>query len=476
MKAAARKIRQWREEPITFVREVLKAEPDPWQAQFLNALKTNDRAALKACKGPGKTTVLAWYGWNFLATRPHPKVICTSITGPNLRDGLWSEFSKWQQRSEWLQREFKWSAERIYKKTSPETWFASARQWSKDADPSQQADTLAGIHADYVLFLIDEAGGIPDGVVAAAEAGLSTGIETKLLMAGNPTHLSGPLYRACEQERDYWYVQEISGDPDDPNRATRIDIEWARKQIATLGRDHPWVLVNVFGQFPPGQANAFISLADARAAGQRNLAPKEYQDDPYIIGVDVARSDGNDRTVYTLRQGRVVYRQVERRNRDLMRTVSEVSRLIQRWNPAATFVDQTGIGSGVVDRLRELGHPVFGIDAAARSPDPVYFNLRAYMWGKMADWVKGEVCLPNDEELFRELSVPEMIYREDNKIMLESKEKMKARGIPSPDKADSLALTFAAPVGTIARDKHRRQRRSGRNSSWDFNPFQIGGM
>jgi phage terminase large subunit len=92
---------------------VLHVEPDAWQVEFLRAFVKNQRLALKACKGPGKSAALAWVGWNFLLTRPHPKVVCTSITGQNLKDGLWTEMSKWQQKSPLLSKAFTWAAERI---------------------------------------------------------------------------------------------------------------------------------------------------------------------------------------------------------------------------------------------------------------------------------------------------------------------------------------------------------------------------
>jgi phage terminase large subunit len=149
------------------------------------------RLALKACKGPGKTAVLSWIAWWFLATRPHPKIAATSISWDNLSDGLWTEMSKWQQKSDFLVKHFEWSKTRISCKAHPETWFMSARSWSKSASSDQQANTLAGLHADFILFILDESGGIPSSVMAAAEAALSTGIECKLIQAGNPTHLSG---------------------------------------------------------------------------------------------------------------------------------------------------------------------------------------------------------------------------------------------------------------------------------------------
>jgi phage terminase large subunit len=444
--AAASKLREWRENPVTFVREVLHVEPDAWQAEFLHAFVKNQRLALKACKGPGKSTVLAWVGWNFLLTRPHPKVVCTSITGDNLKDGLWTELSKWQQKSPLLSKAFTWAAERITSNDHPETWWASARSWAKGADASQQANTLAGIHADYVLFLVDEAGGIPDGVVAAAEAGLATGKETKMCIAGNPTHLSGPLYRACERDRALWWVKEISSAPDDPNRTPRVDKEWAQQQIDKYGRDNPWVLINVFGEFPPGQSNALLGVEDAAKASRRVIGEAEYASSAKVLGVDVARQ-GDDRTVIFARQGRAAFKPKVFRNLNIMETADQVVLAIRKFEPDAVFVDGTGgYGAGVVDRLRQLGHSPIEVQFGGKATNERYLNKRAEMWFDMAEWVKGGGCTPDDAELIAELTAPTYAFNSAGKMVLEAKEHIKARGLPSPDKGDALALTFASPV------------------------------
>ncbi len=174
MVAGAAELARWREHPLQFVREVFKCEPDPWQAEELEAFPTVQRQALKACKGPGKTAFLAWIGWNYLVTRPHPKIAATSITGKTLDDTLWAEMAKWRAASPMLEALFEWQKQRIFLKESPETWFMSARTWPQSADAKAQADTLAGIHADYTLFMLDEAGGIPDAVMASAEAALAS--------------------------------------------------------------------------------------------------------------------------------------------------------------------------------------------------------------------------------------------------------------------------------------------------------------
>ena len=142
---AADKLRLWREKPQVFVREVFGVTPDAWQDDVLEAFPASQRQAMKACKGPGKTTVLAWLNWNFLLTRPHPKMAATSITGDNLADGLWAEMAKWQKCSPLLTEAFDWQKTRIVLKEHPETWFLSARSWPRGGSNEQQADTLASL-------------------------------------------------------------------------------------------------------------------------------------------------------------------------------------------------------------------------------------------------------------------------------------------------------------------------------------------
>lgn len=471
---------RWYRDPCAFVREALGLEPDGWQREVLAAVAANMRIALKASKGPGKTFLLACIAWWFLATRPHPKVVATSITGDNLRDNLWTEMSKLQKRSALLAAKFTWHAERITCNEAPETWWMSARQWSKQADASQQADTLAGIHADHVLFLVDEVGGIPDAVVATAEAGLANadpakGTEAKLVIAGNPTELSGPLYRACTRERALWWVKEISGDPDDPLRAPRVSVTWAREQIAKYGRDNPWVLVNVFGKFPPGQSNTLIGVEEANTASQRVYAERSYRDEVKVLGVDVARF-GDDRSVMAPRQGLVAFEQRVLRNVDTMQLASQVAMVIDDWKPDAVFVDQTGIGAGVVDRLRMLGYGrfVFGVDAASRAltSETKFLNRRAEMWWRTAEWIRQGGRIPDDAELISELTAPTYKFNAQGRLQLESKDDLKKRGLPSPDKADALTLTHAAPVAH--RELRELYERPGRRSVSDYDPYAEG--
>lgn len=437
-------ITKWRNDPVAFVRDVLQANPDPWQIEVLSELPTRNRLALKASKGCGKTTLLAWSAWWFMATRPHPKVVATSITEDNLSDGLWAEMAKWQAKSDYLKLHYTWQKTRIVSNNYPETWFMSARTWSKSADPAKQADTLAGLHAEHLLFILDEVGGIPDSVMAAAEAGLATGGDTKLLMAGNPTNLEGPLYRACTNERHLWFVREITGDPDDPMRATRISEQWARDQIDKYGRDNPWVLVNVFGRFPPGSLNTLLGVEEVTKAMRNTLGKDKYEFSQKRLGIDVARF-GDDKTVIFPRQGLVAFRPTEMRNARTNDIAARVFAAKSKWRCELEFVDDTGgYGAGVIDSLIQSGVSPNPINFSGKAIDPRYFNKRSEMWFEMANWIKRGGVLPNIPELAAELTTPTYTFQ-NGKFRIEEKDQIKERLGRSPDYADALALTFALP-------------------------------
>lgn len=451
---------RWIGDPVAFVREVLGAEPDDWQVTVLEGYAKHDRVAMKACKGPGKTTAMAWAGWHFLFCYPHSKVIGTSITGDNLRDGLWTELAKWQQRSDFLKDQFQWHAERIVHKEHSETWFASARTWPKEADKTQQANSMAGIHADYELFLLDEVSEYPDGVVAAAEGNLSSGKVLKLIAAGNPTRNSGPLYNMCTRDRSRYFVVEITGDPDSPKRAKRIDIDWAREQIKTYGRDSNYVRVNVLGQFPHGGLDNLIAADVASEAMARDILPVAYVHSPKIIGVDVARF-GDDRSVIQKRQGLVAFRAKVFRELDTMALTGQVVDEVRSFEPDMVFVDAVGVGAGVCDRLKELGYTVMPVDSGARARNSAkYANKRVEMWAEMAEWLKVG-CIPENPELLAELTAPTYRFKSSGQMELERKDEMKKRGIASPDLADALAFTFAEHV--IAKDDRLRDRHMNRS-------------
>jgi hypothetical protein len=457
MTKAADNIRRWRERPDLFVREVFGVTPDPWQDDVLRAFPSHQRQAMQASKGPGKTALLSWIAWNFLATRPFPKVAATSITADTLADTLWTEMAKWQTKSPFLMAAFEWQKTRIFCREHPETWWMSARSWSKTADANQQANTLAGLHADYILFLLDEAGGIPDAVMAAAEAALSSCIEGHLVIAGNPTHLSGPLYRAATTERRLWHVTEITSDPDDPRRSPRVSIQWAREQIEKYGRDNPYVLINIFGKFPPSSLNVLIGPDEVTAAFKRYYREADVAAAPRVLGVDVAR-EGDDASVIAKRQGLQVFPLRKFRNIDGIQGAGLVAREWQDWNAAACFIDMTGgFGSSWFDQLRTLGRsPVSVLFSGQAVQVDRYYNKRTEMYFEFIEWIKRGGALPESPEIMGALTQTEYYFKGD-RLILQPKELIKAKLGYSPDETDAIVMTFAAPVSPPAPAHRARQ-------------------
>lgn len=463
---SAGKLAQWRERPDIFVREVFGVEPDPWQDEALRTFPGVKRLAMKASKGPGKTATLAWIGWNFLLTRPQPKAAATSITSDNLADNLWTEMAKWRAKSPMLTQMFEWQKTRIFAKHHPETWFMTARGWSRSASPQQQADTLAGLHADYILFLLDETGSMPDAVMTAAEAALASGIEAHVVQAGNPNMLEGPLYRACHAERGLWHVVEITGDPEDPKRSTRVDVQWAKDQIARFGRDNPWVLVNVFGKFPPGSLNALIGIGEVEEAFARRHHASAIAHAPKVLGVDVARF-GDDASVVFPRQGVIAFEPLLYRNLDSMTGAGMVARKMNEWEADGCFIDETGgFGAGWIDALRRLGKAPIGVHFSSQPANPRYYNKRAEMYFELVEWIRGGGQLPHCPEVSKALSQTTYTFKGD-RLILEEKAQLKERLGFSPDHADALALTFAQPIERVPRSRLPSVRRGTR----EYDPF-----
>lgn len=448
---AAARIRTWRNDPVQFVRENFQVEPDQWQVDALRALKTEgvNRLCMKACAGPGKSAVLAWLGWWFLLCfgRPgeHPKGAAVATTADNLKDNLWPELSKWQQRSPALLAAFTYQKERIFAKDHPNTWFLSARSFSKSADPTEQGRALSGLHSEYPFVLIDESGDIAPSIGRAAEQAMGNCRMGLIAQAGNPTSHDGLLYESCTTLRDKHIVITITSDPDDPKRTPRVNSDWARDQIKRFGRENPWVMAYVLGLFPPGSMNSLLSMDEVESALGKHLKEEEYNYDANILGCDPARF-GDDRTVIFRRQGLASFNPAVMRHARSPEIAGRLANAALECNADAIMIDAGGnYGIGAEDMLRQGGFMPLMVSGHLKADDERYFNKRSESWWKMAEWVKRGGALPPIPELAKELTTP-TYYFQDGKLRLEEKDQIKKRLGCSPDLADALALTFAFPV------------------------------
>lgn len=474
---AIAKIRRWREDPVFFVRDQFGVEPDDWQADALKAFAdvSKPRIELLACAGPGKSTVLAWCILNFLTCYAkkgqHPNGAVMSITADNLKDNLWKELAVWHGRSEYFRRTFTWTKERIFANEHPETWFVSARTFSKTADAEEQGRTLSGLHSRFILYAIDESGDINPAVLRSAEQGLSNCEWGKIIQAGNPTSHEGMLYLAATKQRAMWEVIRVTGDPDDPKRSKRINIDWAREQIKQYGRDNPWVMAYILGQFPPASINTLLGPDEVEAAMDRHVREDHFAFSQKRLGVDVARF-GDDKTVIFPRQGLVAFHPVQMRNARSNEVAARIAQAKAKWGSEVELIDVTGgYGAGVEDALRQAGINSIPVNFSGKPMDARYFNKRSEIWFLMAEWVKRGGALPPMPELVNQLTAPTYTFV-GGKFRLEEKDQIKKRTGSSPDDADALACTFALAdmpaSGSVRLDNLGTKQRSV--SDWD--PFE----
>lgn len=446
------RIKQWREHPVTMVRELFHVEPDAWQIDVLEAFPHHPRQAMMACKGPGKTAVLAWLCWNFLVCYLNPKIAAVSITARNLKDNLWTEMSKWRAKAPLLGALFEVTSERIFLKEQPETWWMSARSWPQTADPQALADTLAGLWADNIMIVMDEAGSIPPAVLATAQVVVAnagqSGKNAHVVIAGNTTSHTGALYDAAVAHRASWHVTEITADPDDPKRTPRIPVDFVREQIQEYGRDNPWIMVNFLAKFPKQGLNTLISADQIIQAQKLAYHEHQYAGFPKIMGVDVAQF-GDDESVIFKRQGKIAFAPLRMRGLSPLQGGPHVARLSTEWQADSIQIDCSGGWGGAwYEFLTTSGYSYtrgvqFGGSAAAEGR---FANKRAEIYWEMCDWIKDGGLLPPLPEMVSGLSSMTYGYDAKGRVLVEEKKQIKVRLGRSPDLEDALACTFAFPV------------------------------
>jgi len=253
---------------------------------------------------------------------------------------------------------------------------------------------------------------------------------------------------------------------------TDSQIYWRRLKRIELGRD--WLFKQ---EYPASAAEAFQSsgtdsFITPQLVNNAIAQDKFAHGGALTIGVDPARF-GDDRTAIVHRVGREVTNIKCFKKKDTMEVVGIIIEEINRYKCQHVFIDVIGIGSGIVDRLRELkyGHIIKAVNAAEKPINPEKFsNRRAEMWSNMREWLNDTpVRLPNDDDLVADITTVRYSFDSNGRLKLERKEDMKKRGIPSPDIGDALALTFAFPVASadIQRRFHTRVIQS--DTSWS--PF-----
>jgi len=435
-------VKRYYADPVAFVQEVLGVTPDPWQRRLLELLATGERKiSVRSGHGTGKSTVASWAMLWFMLTRVPVKVVVTAPTASQLFDALFGECRRWAKLLPPAVAELlEIKSDRIELKASPEEAFISAR-----TSRAEQPDALQGIHAEYVLLVVDEAPGVSEAVFESAGGSMSGHNATTLLL-GNPTRTQGYFYDTFYRLAGEWKNLHVSC-LDSP----RVSDEYVAEMASRYGEGSNAYRVRVLGEFPVADDDTLIGLELAQSAVDRDVVQNPGA--PVLWGLDVARF-GADSSALCKRQANVVVAPVKTwKGLDLMSLTGAVMHEFEstdhRDRPAEILIDSIGLGAGVVDRLRELKLPARGINVG-ESPafKGQYMNLRAELWGKAKAWLEARDCkLPRDERLVNELSSPRYSFMSNGKLRLEGKDDMKRRGLASPD-VDAFVLTFASQAAT----------------------------
>ena len=333
-----------------------------------------------------------------------------------------------------FQDELEFRSDKITLKNAPDSFCVS--RTSRRENP----EALQGFHSPNMLFIIDEASGVPDIIFEVAQGAMSTH-GAKTIMVGNPNRSTGYFFDSFNKNIESWRTMTVSC-----LDADTVDPQYVEDMKRQYGEDSNVFRVRVLGLPPETDDNAIIGRVLIESAIDREVDPIEVMP---VWGIDVARH-GSDRCALCKRKGNVITEPIKHwGGKDLMETVgiimAEYESTPFRDRPTELLVDSIGLGAGVVDRLVELNIPARGINVAESSSlSNRYMRLRDELWFKCREWLEQKDCqIPDQEELIAEVTAVQYSIMSNGKFKVESKDEMKKRGMRSPDIADALMLTFA---------------------------------
>lgn len=466
--------------------------PDQWQREYLEDwgkwLREHPfdgvlpvgpyRTSTKSGHGIGKSALVSWIILFIMSTRPKCKGVVTANTGEQLKTKTWAELAKWKGQcltGHW----FELTATALQHRAWPEDWRVDAQTCREE-----NSEAFAGLHAanSSPFFIFDEASAVPDVIWEVAEGGLTDG-QSFMFCFGNPTRNTGSFYKTFGNA--YWRNYSI-----DSRAVRRTNKELIKTWEEQWGEDSDFFRVRVKGQFPRAGDMQFIAGDDVTEARKRS--PGRYLGtDPLICGIDVSRG-GEDYSYIQFRRGKdarseKVYRIPGEKTRNSMYLISKITMILDRHRPDVTFLDETGLGGPMVDRLVQLGYHVIGVNFGAKADDESLFaDKTAEMGWRCRQWLMEGGALPDDDDLEEQLTTRMFWHDKANRLVLEPKSSgkltpdgkpadgMKKRLGISPDWADALYLTFAYAVpprqqerGVLDVAPHARDHITSTNRDYD---------
>jgi hypothetical protein len=434
-----RKIAGWRTDLYKCVRDIIDMEPTTQQVDALHAISNNNRVSIRSGHGCGKDGIAAATAWGFLSSRPYAKVVVTAPTHRQLHDVFRTELSKWFRKSS-LQDEFVMQKDIVFHKSAPKEWWLRYISPQVKATKDEQAETLAGLHGDHLLLIVDEASGVPDPMFIPLEGAL-TQADNKVLLIGNMTKNTGYFY-------DTHFHNELS--------KNWVKLHWDSRESSLVTKEMVQFFADKYGE--ESSVFAIRVKGDPPYEDERTLIPLSWprqclgndfpiaEDEPKYLGVDVARY-GEDKSIIMPRQGLKIFPWETFSGLNTITLGGYINQCYIDGEAEGLAIDEIGVGAGVTDWLYKHGHlNVFGINVAEASSNIAEYNrLRDELWLLVREkCMKGLYNFPETpegEELCNELASPTYDFNAHGGYIVESKKAMKLRGIMSPNIADALCLT-----------------------------------
>ncbi len=457
------KLREWKASALQFVVECIGAKPSNQQVEALKALPHKNRISIRSGHGTGKDALASWATLWFLTTRPYSKIVATAPTARQLGDVLWSEIHKWLRQS-LVKDEFIWQKDKIYHRDGKQEWWARAVSPNVRASKEEQAETLAGFHADHIMVIVDEASGVTDPVFIPLE-GILTGDDNKVLLISNPTRTEGYFYDTHEHKRiaKAWHKLHWRS-----NESSIVKGDFVQYFEDKYGLDSNIYSIRVLGDFASEDDNVLIPLAWSEACIGNDVG-EPLESDPLFLGVDVARY-GEDASVILPRHTNTIFPWRLYKGMNVIEFGGNIIHNYHELEAEGIAVDAIGLGGTLVDWLWKTPGiartRVHDVQVHMKSGDPnKWDSIRSELWLRVRDKVeRAAYCFPMGDaghDLASELASPNYSFNNKGAYVIESKRSMKKRGRVSPNIADALCLTeyFADNASRMFRDVKKKTRK-----------------
>jgi hypothetical protein len=392
-----------------------------WQQKVLCGLNPKEsRVALKAANGSGKTSIIAasavlWHMVRF----PESLVVTTAGVWRQVEGQLWPTLRKYTNG---LGRGWHVTSNSIEYENGARAIGFSTNDPGKFEGWHRQGPT------ENLMMIVDEAKTVPNSIFTA----IARCQPSRLLLMSSPGASSGAFYEAFTKQRKFWECHTVTAF-DCPH----LTKEWIDDQIETYGENSPLVRSMIYGEFMDDSSEGLVLNLKSLEECLQN--PPEVK-----LGIRVAFIDfaaGGDECVFALRNGNKIMDMVCWRDRNTNNTIGKIINLVKKHdlNQDELYADEGGLGLPLCDALMDAGYDIHRVNFGARPFDDRYGNRSAEMWHTAARAIeKQEVILPDDQTLHQQMVTRRAEVSRKGKLGLEPKDRMRARGLDSPDRADAV--------------------------------------